>query len=231
MDIRVSYEFDIDIITKTQISPPAEVGGFFCGINFRHIIFSASVMTPEEIDLALREMFGPAVQQVPPTSWQVDTTSYRLLVLLSEDLSWLRILMPIVAAKDAMPFLEQLLEANFDLTQETRYALAEGALWGVFQHDRESLVKGNFSSAIDRLLSLHQKGLSDPFNQLVEGRILQIIKAAKLQGQSLEATLQILGRFYEEGIMGDMNQGATSREETLAAWRYQLERLWGEVQP
>lgn len=188
-------------------------------------------MTPEEIDLSLRELFGSAVQSIPPTSWQVETPSFRILVLVSDDLSWLRILVPIVPAQEALPLLEQLLEANFDSTQETRYALAQGVLWGVFQHSRESLAKSDFSGAIARLRSLHERGLSDIFNQLIESRIRQIIKAAKMQGQSREQTLQTLERFYQEGIMGDMQQGAVSREETLAAWRYQLERLWGEVQP
>ncbi|MFB2919489.1 MULTISPECIES: hypothetical protein [Aerosakkonema] len=188
-------------------------------------------MTPEEIALSLEELFGPAVRAIPPGSWQVETPNYRLLVLLSDDLSWLRILIPIASAQEAEPFLEQLLEANFDRTQEARYALMQGVLWGVFQHSCSSLVQSDFSTACARLLSLHERGFSDCFNNLVENRVRQIIKAAKLQGQSLEATMQTLERFYQEGLMGDMEQGAASREETIAAWRYQLERLWPEVQP
>lgn len=188
-------------------------------------------MTPAEINLSLEEVFGASVQKIPPNSWQVETPNYRLLVLLSDDLSWLRILVPIVSALDAQPFFEQLLEANFDETQETRYALQQGVLWGVFQHDCRSLEKKDFSSTIARLLSLREKGLKDSFNQLVESRVRQIIQAAKLRGQSLEATLQTLDRFYEEGLMGDMEQKAASREEVLAAWRYQLERLWHQVEP
>ncbi|MCL1464954.1 hypothetical protein [Argonema galeatum] len=188
-------------------------------------------MTPEQIALTLQELFGPDVQTIAPGSWQVERPNYRLLVLLSDDLSWLRILIPIVPAQEAQPFLEQLLEANFDVTQETRYALMQDVLWGVFQHNRESLVTSDFSGAIARLLSLHERGLSDCFNQLVQSRVRQIIKAAKLQGQSLEATLQTLDRFYEEGLMGDMAQGAAAREQVLAAWRYQLERFWPEVEP
>ena len=78
---------------------------------------------------------------------------------------------------------------------------------------------------------MHEQGLSPVFNDLVEVRIRQIIQMAKLQGQSLESTLQTLNHFYEEGVMGNLAQGATSREEVLAAWRRQLERLWPEVQP
>lgn len=186
-------------------------------------------MTPEEIGSTLTEFFEQAnVQAITPESWQVETPGFRLLVLLSDDRSWLRVLLPIVSAQAAQPFVEQLLEANFDDTQQTRYALHQGVLWGVFQHSLESLVPSDFSDAIAQLVSLHELGLSDFFNQLVEGRIRQIIQVAKKQGQSLEATLQNLDRFYEEGLLGDLEQGAESREQVLAAWRRQLERLWPE---
>ena len=113
---------------------------------------------------------------------------------------------------------------------ETRYALYQSFLWGVFQHSLASLVVEDFTVAIARLVSLKERGISDLFNQVIETRIRQIIKAAKMQGQSLEATLQTVDRFYEEGMMGDLDQGSAGREETMTAWRYQLERLWPEVE-
>lgn len=188
-------------------------------------------MKVEEISDTLNELFGAAVERSSPTSWQVETQAIRLLVLLSDDGSWLRILVPIVPLKEAEPFLQQLLEANFDATQETRYALHQDVLWGVFQHGRESLAKVDFLKALGRLVSLYEQGISDSFNQFVELRVRQIIQAAKQLGQSLEVTLQNLDRFYQEGLMGDMEQGAVSREATLEAWRYQLERLWSQVDP
>lgn len=195
-------------------------------------------MTPAEINSTLTELFGSAVEAIAystsetntPISWQIEASNFRLLVLLSEDFSWLRILIPITSAQEAQPFMEQLLEANFDTTQETRYALHQDVLWGVFQHSCEGLVASDFSRAVRQLLSLHEQGLSDLFNQVIESRIRQIIRAAKMQGQSPEATLQTLERFYQEGLMGDINEGAAAREATLAAWRYQLERLWPEVE-
>lgn len=187
-------------------------------------------MTPEEIASTLTELFDPtAVQKIPPDSWQIETQDFRLLVLLSEDQTWLRVLIPVMSAQAAQPFVEQMLEANFDDTQEVRYALQQGVVWGVFQHNRDSLVAGDFSDAIARLVSLRQAGLSDLFNRLAESRIRQIIQAAKQQGQTLEATLQNLDRFYAEGILGDLEQGAESHEQVLEAWRRQLERLWPEV--
>ncbi|NJK72998.1 MAG: hypothetical protein HC849_28985 [Oscillatoriales cyanobacterium RU_3_3] len=188
-------------------------------------------MTPEEITNSLQNLFGESVETQDSTSWQVETDRFRLLVLLSEDRSWLRILLPIASAAEAQPFFDKMLEANFDTTLETRYALHQNILWGVFQHSSATLAAADFAAVITRLLDLHQRGLSEFWDNLIENRIRQIIKAAKIQGQSVESTLQTLERFYAEGMMGEMELGRESREQTLAAWRFQLERLWPEVEP
>lgn len=189
-------------------------------------------MTPEEIASTLTELFDSTlINQVEPGSWQIETLDFRLLVLLSQDGSWLRALLPILPIQQAQPFLEQFLLANFDETQEVRYALQNNVLWGVYQHNTNSLVASDLSSAISRLVALHQAGLNNVFNQLVESRIRQIIVAAKMQGQSLEATMQNLDRFYAEGLMGEISSSQEERAATLAAWRRQLERLWLEVEP
>ncbi|NJO40606.1 MAG: hypothetical protein HC769_09290 [Cyanobacteria bacterium CRU_2_1] len=185
-------------------------------------------MTPQEITTGLISLFGDAVQAHEPESWQVEIENLRLLVLLSDDRSWLRSLVTIAPMQDAAPFMQQLLEANFDETQETRYAFFQNLLWGVFQHSRENLTPEDFREAIVRLVALQQRGLSDSFGKLAESQIRQIIRAAKQQGQSLETTMQTLERFYEEGVMGGMNLDAQQRSEVLGAWRYQLERLWNE---
>jgi hypothetical protein len=189
-------------------------------------------MTPLEIAGTLTELFGAeAVNAIAPGSWQIETPDFRLLILLSDDQSWLRALLPIVPAQQARPFLEQFLEANFDETLQVRYALHEGVIWGVFHHNCNSLAVEDLRDAIARLVSLHKAGLEDVFNRLVESRVRKIIQVAKLQGQSLEFTMQNLERFYAEGLMGDENLDPQARSETLAAWRYQLERLWPEVEP
>lgn len=187
-------------------------------------------MTPEEIAVTLTELFGTQeVNAIAPGSWQVDSSDFRLLVLLSEDQTWLRILLPIVPLQEAETFLTQFLEANFDETQETRYAIYDGVVWGVYHHNSGTLVSADFANAIARLVSLHKSGLNDVFNRFIENRLRQIIKAAKQQGQSLQATMQNLERFYAEGLMGEINQSATDREQVLATWQYQLERLWNEI--
>lgn len=186
-------------------------------------------MTPDDITALLGELFEEGVRCNSPESWQVEDGNSRLLLLLSEQQDWLRVLISIAPAQDAQPFLQQLLESNFDETQETRYALYQRVLWGVFQHNFVTLTVDDLRQAIARLVQLQRKGLSETFNRVAEAQIRQIIYAAKLQGQSLESTMKTLERFYQEGVMGEVSQSAEQRENVLAAWRYQLERLWNEV--
>lgn len=180
------------------------------------------------ITTCLADRFGEALQINPPDAWQVETPEFRLLVLLTADHSWLRLLVPIVPAQTAQPFFSQLLEANFDWTQETRYALHQEVLWGVFQYELASLTDHRFDAAISRLLVMKQTGVDACFNRLVEQQIRQIIRAAKQRGQSLQETMQTLNRFYSEGMMGDM-AASDDQGRVLQAWQQQLERLWPEV--
>ncbi len=174
----------------------------------------------------LHTRFGSAVQYSPPDAWQVETDAYRLLVILSADQSWLRLMVPIVPAAIAQPYFSQILEANFDYTQETRYALHQEVLWGIFQGDRASLAPTHLDNIISRLLVMKQESIDPFFNALVERQIRQIIRLAKQQGQSLADTMQSLDRFYSEGMMGDMS--SEYQGTVLEAWRRQLERLWDE---
>jgi len=187
-------------------------------------------MTPDAIAATLAEIFGAAgVQQPSPETWQVDVEALRVLVLLSEDGSWLRVLVPIAPLSEVASLVPQLLEANFDYTQETRFALSQGLLWGVFQHDRASLTAENLRGAIARLSYLKTRGVDDVFDVRVEGQIRQVIQAAKLQGQTLEMTLQNLQRFYDEGVLGSADQSPAERERFLGAWERRLRELWDDV--
>jgi len=140
---------------------------------------------------------------------------------------WLKLMTPIMPISEAQPFIPQMMEANFDGTQEARYAFHQDIVWGVFQYDLAAIDVPQFESAIDQLLALKADGASALFSQMVEAQVTKIIVASKKQGQSLEGTLQTLDRFYSEGMMGDMGQGGSDySNNALSAWRRQLERLW-----
>lgn len=183
-------------------------------------------MLVQEIDPILSSIYGEALQTIEAGLWQIETAQYRLLVLLSEDQSWLRMMIPIAPAAEAEPFLRLLMENNFDDTGEARYGLHQEALWVVFQQGLETLSRDGFLSAIAQLVRLQEQGLNHCFDQFVDQQVISIIRAAKPQGMSLEMTLQNLDRFYQEGVMGDLDAPAAERDGTLAAWRERLERLW-----
>jgi len=160
--------------------------------------------------------------------WQIEHQGMTILVVLSEDRSWLRILTAIAPIQEVQPLLIPILEANFETTGEIRYALAENVLWAVFHHRLASLIAEDFCHAISSLVSLAEQGLSGLFKQFMEKRILAIIKASKLQGQTKTSTYQTLERFYQEGMLGGMDQTSEERAKFLSAWKYQLDRLWDE---
>ncbi|VEP16209.1 conserved hypothetical protein [Hyella patelloides LEGE 07179] len=186
-------------------------------------------METQQITSILQEIFPQdTVETNNEENWQINNDKIRLLVLLSEDKSWLRVLTPIASVMEAQSLLVPLMEANFDTTQEIRYALGQNVLWGVFHHNFATLATEDFVNVILRMIFVAEKGLSEAFQQLVEQRIRQIIQAAKTQGQSKEATFQTLERFYQEGMLGDIDRDPQERENFLASWQMQLDRLWDE---
>ena len=187
-------------------------------------------MKIEALRPALVDLFGESVAVMSDDAFQIEQPDLRLLVLLSADKSWLRLLVPIGPEGNARAFMAQLLTANFDDTQLVRYALHQQVLWGVFHHSLETLVEADFRAAISQLVELNRQGLDGFFGAMVEAQIRQIIAAAKAQGQTLEATLQTVERFYAEGMLGGLDQDAQQQGATVEAWRYQLNRLWDEVQ-
>ena len=186
-------------------------------------------MKLERITTILSEIFPQStIERSTDNSWQIVNDGIRVLVLLSDDNSWLKILTPISTQKDAEPFLLTLMEANFDLTGEVRYGLGQNVLWGIFHHNLASLTETDFCGAVASIVSLAETGLSQAFQGIIENRIREIVKAAKLQGQTREATYQMIERFYQEGMLGGLDQPTQQRENFLAAWKAQLDRLWDE---
>jgi hypothetical protein len=120
------------------------------------------------------------------------------------------------------------LSANFDATLETRYALNQGVLWGVWQHSVAGLTKEDFNTAIDRTINLKRVGIDRAFQDFATKQVREIIRIAKQRGDTLEQTMQTLDRFYAEGVMGDIGATEEIRKEMMTAWHYQLERLWNE---
>jgi hypothetical protein len=186
-------------------------------------------MNIPELQSVLTQKFGDSFSILAEESYQIDTPEFRMLVIFADELTWLRILIPISPAADAMSFLEELLSANFDTTLDLRYALHQNVLWGVFQHSVAGLTADDFSQTIDRLIDLKQQGVDRVFHEFVTKRVREIIAIAKQRGDTLDQTIQTLDRFYAEGVMGDLGSSESVRQEMMSAWRAQLTRLWEEA--
>jgi hypothetical protein len=185
-------------------------------------------MKIEEIQPFLTNRFGAALTKIDEDSYQVETPEYRLMIIFSAQQSWIRTLIPIAPAADAITFIEQFLHANFDATLEVRYAMYEEILWGVWQHSVAGLTTEDFSMAIERSIELKQVGIDRAFKDFATKQVREIARIAKQRGDTLEQTIQTLDRFYAEGVMGDLGASEEIRTEMMTAWRYQLERLWNE---
>lgn len=191
-------------------------------------VLTAKLMTPDEITKALTDRFGQETcKRVADDAWRVETEGMRLLAVCPG--AWIKLMIPLMPITEAQSFIAQMMEANFDKTQETRYALHQNIVWGIFQCDMAALALPQLESAIEQLLTLKANGVSELFASRVEAQVTQIIIASKKQGQSLEDTLKTLDRFYSEGMMGDMGD-ASYQSNALASWRRQLERLWPTVE-
>lgn len=188
-------------------------------------------MTPDAISATLTEFFPDAtINHTDAKTWKVHQSQARfhLLVSLSGDGQILRVFIPVASQEEAEPYHLPLLESNFNENTLVRYAVSQNLLWGVFKYPLEHLDTTVFQQVLTEMVALHQQSLSPFFNQLAEDKVREIIRAAKSQGQNIEKTMQTITRFYQEGIMGGLDQEPREQQRALLAWQYQLERLWDE---
>ncbi len=188
-------------------------------------------MTPDTVTQVLSDFFPDAqIDQPDRKTWKVHKPEERfhLLVSTSKDGKYLRAFVPIAPQNEAEPYYEKLLEYNFSENKLVRYAVNQGLMWGAFKYPIGILEPQQLHEALEELQGLHKQNLSPFFNQLAEDKVREIVAAAKAQGQTMEMTMQTISRFYDEGIMGGLDQDPRQQQQALIAWQYQLERLWNE---
>lgn len=191
-------------------------------------------MTPDAVTQVITNVFPDSrIDQPDAKTWKVHVAERRfhVLVSISKDNKYLRTFVPIAPKNEAEAYYEQLLEQNFDDNKLVRYAISQNLLWGAFQYPIGILEAQQLQEALEELAALHKKNLSPFFNQLAEAKVREIVAAAKAQGHTMEMTMQTITRFYQEGIMGGLDQDPRQRQQALIAWQYQLERLWHETDP
>ena len=189
-------------------------------------------MTPDAITQVFTNVFPEArIDQPDRKTWKVHVAEKRfhLLANTSKNGEMFRVFVPIAPQQDAEPYYEQMLEKNFDENQLVCYAINQNMIWGAFKYPIGILEAAQLQQALEELVELHKKNLNPFFNQLAEEKVREIVAAAKAQGQTMEMTMQTITRFYQEGIMGGLDQDPRQQQQALIAWQYQLERLWNEA--
>jgi hypothetical protein len=176
----------------------------------------------------LQNRYGESFKEIAAECYEVNQDPLKLLLILSQDLTWLRVIVPVTSASNATSLATEFLAANFDETLDLRYALHQDVLWGVFQHSLPTLDPQDLLNALDRLAEMKQVGINKAFSRLITQRVREVIRAAKEKGETLQQTIQTIDRLYAEGVMGGLDGNSALREEMMAAWRYQLTRLWDE---
>ncbi|MGB3789791.1 MAG: hypothetical protein WA949_17400, partial [Phormidesmis sp.] len=125
-------------------------------------------MTPDDLTSALTDRFGEAARHAPPDAWQVETEKMRLIAIANPPL--LKLMTPIMPIAEAQSFITQMLEANFDQTQEARYAFHQNVVWGVSQLDFETLTPPLLERAINQLAEMKSQGAEIFFSRLMEAQ-------------------------------------------------------------
>ncbi len=182
----------------------------------------------EELLSQLNATVSSPIESAGDRIWRGSMDWGELVVLLSEDGSWVRVMVPIASATQAQPFFQELLELNFEATTLVKYAMAQQMLWGVFNAPLATLQSTDVAIALNCLVMLRAQGLSRCYDIHADRQVRLIIMASKRQGLTLKATLQNLERFYREGIIGDLSDSGETIQLTLDRWRDRLERLWSE---
>jgi len=77
--------------------------------------------------------------------WELVLEGVPLRVVTDENADRMRVLAPIVTTDDLVKeTLYRLMQANFDSALDSRYAIAQGILWGTFIHPLSSLTDHDF---------------------------------------------------------------------------------------
>lgn len=113
-------------------------------------------MNNVELDRLIRRIEGIEGEvEGQPGFWRFVYRGYQVYVITDERADRMRIMAPVAAAeemeKDA---LYRVLQANFDTALDSRYAIAQGALWSAFVHPLAALDEAAFYAGFAQTVTL-----------------------------------------------------------------------------
>jgi len=110
-------------------------------------------MNNERLDFLIRKIDENVKGK--PGFWRFTVEKAIVTVVTDEKADRMRIIIPIVEAKDLdKKMMFRLLQANFDSALDARYSIAKGLLWSAYIHPLSPLDDRTFLSAIGQSVNL-----------------------------------------------------------------------------
>lgn len=188
-------------------------------------------MLPNNIIPILATALKSPVQRIQPGFWQVNTPNFPVLVLLTQDQTWLRLKLPLVFVLESPESVAELLHTYFFLvSQDAHYVQAQQQWWTVYRYRLASLNPQDFAVTVAQLVARHQKCLLGHLQSVANDRLCHLIEISKRQGRSLPTTLQTLEYVYREHLFGELLEDEQEREAVLAEWQAKIRQFWSEVE-
>lgn len=184
-------------------------------------------MLPNDIIPTLAAALNSPVQRIQPGFWQVNTSNFPVIVLLTQDQTWLRLKLPLVSVLESPESVEELLHAySFLVSQDAHYMQYQQQWWAVYHYCLELLNPQDFSVTAAQLVERHQNCLLDHFQSVANDHLCHLIEISKRQGRSLPATLQTLEYLYREYLIGELLEDEQDQQAILAEWRAKIRHFW-----
>ena len=113
-------------------------------------------MNNQELDRLIRQIDGIEGEiEGQPGFWRFVFQGYQIYIITDERADRMRIMAPIAAAKEMeREALYRVLQANFDTALDSRYAIAQDALWSAFIHPLAALDAAAFYAGFAQTVTL-----------------------------------------------------------------------------
>ena len=118
------------------------------------LVTGSAAMTNERIN-DLLEKIGEDLSHNGENMWSLSIGETPVQVITDEKSDRMRIIVPIDKTANMTPeMLQRLLQANFDSALDSRYAIAQGVVWGTFIHPLSALTDRQFISGVGQTVNL-----------------------------------------------------------------------------
>jgi hypothetical protein len=126
---------------------------FFILAFTTHAFAQDTSMTAERLAQIIMDIDPDAA--ITPSGIELTIEDIPVLVVMAPAADRMRAMVPIASVEDITPEeMSRMMQANFDIALDARYAVAQDRVWGVFIHPLGALEREQFLSAIAQTVNL-----------------------------------------------------------------------------